>query len=44
MVLSLFLSIIFILGIVLTNLSNVIHKIYKEGVKKYGKRFNFNLF
>ena len=31
MVLSIFLSIIFILGIVLTNLSNVIHKIY-EGV------------
>lgn len=30
MVLSIFLSIVFILGIVLTNLSNVIHKIYKN--------------
>lgn len=30
MVLSLFLSIVFILGVALTNLSNFIHKIYKN--------------
>lgn len=29
MVLSIFLSIVFILGVALTNLSNAIHKIYK---------------